>query len=174
MQHAITKLMSQHQNLPAMMRLMRKHISKHRPASRPGLRPTTPRKFLNPPLRIRRKSIRQHPQTLRRTLPMRSRSLWRSVRRPAPTCRRVLPTSGPVRWPLSTSSGGRSPAPIRCHREPTRRSRLARPSSHLRPTRTRACSPPSSGSPIRYAPIRRRLPVKRRVRPCRSGRRRLK
>ena len=74
-QHAIAKLMRQHQNLPAMMRLMRKHVSKHRPSSRPGLRPTPPRKFRNPPLRIRRKSIRQHPQTLRRTFPMRSRSL---------------------------------------------------------------------------------------------------
>ena len=75
MQHPITKLMRQHQNLPAMMRLMRKHISKHRPSSRPGSRPTPPRKFLNPPLRIRRESIRQHPQTLRCTLPMCSRSL---------------------------------------------------------------------------------------------------
>jgi hypothetical protein len=74
-QHTIAKLMRQHQNLPAMMRLMRKHISKHRPSRRPGLRPTPPRKFRNPPFRIRRKSIRQHPQTLPSALPMRSRSL---------------------------------------------------------------------------------------------------
>jgi hypothetical protein len=85
-------------------------------------------------------------------------SRWRPVRRPAPTCSRVLPTSGPGRWPLSTSSGGRSPAPTRCYREPTRRARLARPSSRLQPTRTRARSTPSSGSPICCAPTRRRLP----------------
>ena len=74
-QHAITKLMRQHQNLPAMMRLMRKHVSKHRAAGRPSLRPTPPRKFRNPPFRIRRKSIRQHPQTLPRAFPMCGRSL---------------------------------------------------------------------------------------------------
>jgi hypothetical protein len=94
----------------------------------------------------------------RRMLPMFSCSRWRPVRRPAPTCSRVLPTSGPGRWPLSTSSGGRSPAPTRCYREPTRRARLARPSSRLQPTRTRARSTPSSGSPICCAPTRRRLP----------------
>ncbi len=110
----------------------------------------------------------------RRMLPMFSCSRWRPVRRPAPTCSRVLPTSGPRRWPLSTSSRGRSPAPTRCHREPTRRARLARPGSRLQPTRTRACSPPSSGSPICCAPTRQCLPVKPRVRPCRSDRRRLK
>ena len=94
-----------------------------------------------------------------------SRSQSRPVRRSAPTFSRALPTSGPVRWPLSTSSRGLSPPPTRCHREPTRR---------LRPSRTRTCSPPSSGFPICCGPTRRRLPAKPRVRPCRSGRRRLK
>jgi hypothetical protein len=74
-QHAISKLMRQHQNLPAMMRLMRKHISKHGSTSRPNLCPTPARKFRNPPIRIRRKSIRQHPQTLPSAFPMSSRSL---------------------------------------------------------------------------------------------------
>jgi len=103
-----------------------------------------------------------------------SRSRSRPVRRSAPTFSRVLPTSGPVPRPLSASSRGLSPPPTRCHREPTRRSRLAPPSHRLRPSRTRACSPPSSGSPICCGPTRRRLPAKPRVRPCRSGRRRLK
>jgi hypothetical protein len=51
---------------------------------------------------------------------------------------------------------------------------ITAPSRRLRPNRTRACSPPSSGSPICCAPTRRRPPAKPRVRPCRSGRRRLK
>src|SRR6516225_9536268 len=103
-----------------------------------------------------------------------SRSRSRPVRRSAPTFSLVLPTSGRVRWPLSTSSRGLSPPATRSHREPTRRSRLAPPSRRLRPSRTGACSPPSNGFPICCGPTRRRLPAKPRVRPCRSGRRRLK
>src|SRR5258708_2832704 len=65
------------------------------------------------------------------------------------------------------------PRPPGAHRDRTRRSRLAPPTRRLRPSRTRACSPPSSGSPICCGPTRR-PPAKPRVRPCRSGRRRLK
>jgi len=114
------------------------------------------------------------PARCRHRPPTFSRSQSRPVRRSAPTFSRVLPTSGPVRWPLSTSSRGLSPPPTRCHREPTRRSRLAPPTRRLRPSRTRTCSPPSSEFPICCGPTRRRLPAKPRVRPCRSGRRRLK
>jgi len=112
------------------------------------------------------------PARCRHRPPTFSRSQSRPVRRSAPTFSRVLPTSGPVRWPLSTSSRGLSPPPTRCHREPTRRSRLAPPTRRLRPSRTRTCSPPSSEFPICCGPTRRRLPAKPRVRPCRSGRRR--
>jgi hypothetical protein len=101
-QHAITKLMRQHQDLPAMMRLVRKHISKHRPSSRPSPRPTPTRKFRNPPVRIRRKSIGQHPQTQRSTFPMRSHSLlhrapvWIKRRRTLQMRRRIPKPNKPA------------------------------------------------------------------------------
>jgi len=65
-------------------------------------------------------------------------------------------------------AGGMEVAPHAAHH-----SRLAR-RSRLRLSRTRGCSPPSSGSPMCCAPTRRRPPVKHRARPCRSGRCHLK
>src|SRR5581483_11248732 len=46
----IAELVRQHENLPAMMRLMRKHVGEHRPASRPDRSPTSAREFRHPPL----------------------------------------------------------------------------------------------------------------------------
>ncbi len=73
--HPIPYLVRQHQNLPSMMCLVRKHIREHRPTRRPRLRPTPARKLRNAPIRSRRKRIRQHAQTLRPAFPVRRRSL---------------------------------------------------------------------------------------------------
>ena len=87
---------------------------------------------------------RAAPSTRRRLRPTLSRCS--SVRRPAPTCSHVPPTSG-LPW--------------------TRSSQVPR-RSRLQPTRTRTCSPPSSGSRICSGPSRRCLSAKPRVLPCRS------
>ncbi len=68
--YPVPQLMRQHQNLPAMMRLVRKHVRKHRPAGRPHRSPTTPAKFRHPPLRPAGQCIPQHAQTLLCTLLM--------------------------------------------------------------------------------------------------------
>ena len=69
-QQPIPQLVRQHQNLAAMMRLVREHVSKHRPAGWPSLRPTPAREFHHTPTRRCGQSIRQHPQALRPTFPM--------------------------------------------------------------------------------------------------------
>jgi hypothetical protein len=74
-QQPIPQLVRQHQNLAAMMRLVREHVSKHRPAGRPCLRPTPAREFRHTPTRRSGQSIRQHPQALRPTFPMRRSGL---------------------------------------------------------------------------------------------------
>jgi len=51
-----------------MMRLVRKHIRKHRPASRPHRCPTPPVEFRYSPFRSASQSILEHPQTLLRAL----------------------------------------------------------------------------------------------------------
>ncbi len=65
----ISQLVRQHDDLPPMMRLMREHVRKHRPAGGPHRHPTPARKFRHsPPLRIPRQRLSQHPQTLLPTL----------------------------------------------------------------------------------------------------------
>ncbi len=56
------------------MRLMRKHICKHRPASPPHRSPTPAIELRHPPLRPAGQRLRQHPKTLRCTLLMRRSS----------------------------------------------------------------------------------------------------
>ena len=73
--NSIPELMRQHQNLSPMMRLMRKHVGEHRSASRPHRNPTPAIEFRHPPIRPSSQRIRQHPQTLCRTLLMRRSSL---------------------------------------------------------------------------------------------------
>jgi len=75
----IPQLMRQHQDLPTMVRLMRKHVSKHRPASRPHRNPTPSVELRYPPLRPTSQSIRQHAQTLLCTLLVCRRSLLQSA-----------------------------------------------------------------------------------------------
>jgi hypothetical protein len=58
-----------------MMRLVRKHVCKHRPSSRPHRSPTPPVKPRHPPLRPASQRILQHAQTLLRALSMRCGSL---------------------------------------------------------------------------------------------------
>src|SRR5580692_6147368 len=53
---AVAHLVRQHQNLSAMVRLVREHVSKHGATSRPGLRPTAAREFRHAAIRRRRQS----------------------------------------------------------------------------------------------------------------------
>src|SRR5580658_2380349 len=76
MKHAIAELVREHQNLPAMMRLVREHVSKHRCAGRPSLRPTPAREFRHATIRRGRKRVAQHAQTLHPTFFVRGRSLF--------------------------------------------------------------------------------------------------
>jgi hypothetical protein len=67
--------MRQHNNLPAMMRLMRENVRKHRPTGGPDRNPTPAREFRNPPRCPAGQGICQHPQTLRCALLVRGRRL---------------------------------------------------------------------------------------------------
>ena len=113
----IPQLMRQHQHLPPMMRLMRKHVSKHRPASRPHRSPTPPIEFRHPPIRPAGQRIVQHPQTLRRALPMcRSSLLHRAPiriqrRRTLQMRRRISNPNQPAVMQMRKESGNRPPAP---------------------------------------------------------------
>jgi hypothetical protein len=44
-EETIAELVGQHQNLTAMMRLVREHVSEHGPSGRPRSRPTAAREF---------------------------------------------------------------------------------------------------------------------------------
>src|SRR5712664_2615925 len=74
-QDAVAELVGQHQNLTAMMRLVREHVSEHGPSGGPSLRPTAAGKLCNAAIRRGRESIRQHAQALRGASPVRGSSL---------------------------------------------------------------------------------------------------
>jgi len=57
MEETIAELVSQHQNLAAMMRIVREHVSEHGPPGRPRLRPTAARELRNAAIRSGRESI---------------------------------------------------------------------------------------------------------------------
>src|SRR6202030_1147578 len=61
---AVAGLVGQHQNLAAMMRLVREHVSEHGPSGGPRSCPTAARELRNAAIRSGRESIRQHPQAL--------------------------------------------------------------------------------------------------------------
>src|SRR5260370_24765540 len=71
----VADLVGQHQNLAAMMRLVREHVSEHGPSGGPCLRPTAARELCNAAIRNGRESIRQHAQALRGASPVRGGSL---------------------------------------------------------------------------------------------------
>ena len=62
---AVAELVGQHQNLAAMMRLVREHVSEHGPSGGPHLHPTAARELGNAAIWSGRESIRQHAQALR-------------------------------------------------------------------------------------------------------------
>src|SRR5260370_21368692 len=74
-QDAVADLVRQHQNLSAMVGLVREHVSEHGPSGVPRWHPTVARELCNLSLRSARESIRQHPQALRGTFPVRGPSL---------------------------------------------------------------------------------------------------
>jgi len=112
----IPQLMRQHQNLPPMMRLMRKHISKHRPSRRPRPRPTATPEFRHAPLLSARQGIRKHPYTLHRALPVRRSGLSngasrRIQRRRTPQMRRrTLEPNQPAVMQMRKDRSNRPPA----------------------------------------------------------------
>lgn len=71
----VPQLVRQHQNLPAMMRLVGEHVREHRPSGRPNPSPTPARELCYAALGAARQSIRKHSQALRPTLLMRRRCL---------------------------------------------------------------------------------------------------
>jgi len=80
MQDAVAHLVGQHQDLAAVVRLVRKHVSEHGPSGGPRLRPAAARELRNAAIRHRREGIRNHTQALRGTLAMRgSRLLHRTA-----------------------------------------------------------------------------------------------
>jgi len=72
---AVAELVRQHQNLAAMMRFVREHVSEHGPSGGPRLRPTAARELCNAAIRSSGESIRQHAQALRGASPVRGSSL---------------------------------------------------------------------------------------------------
>lgn len=62
---AVAELVRQHQNLAAMMRLVREHVREHGPSGGPRLGPTAARELRNAAIRSGGKSVGQHAQTLR-------------------------------------------------------------------------------------------------------------
>jgi hypothetical protein len=112
----ITQLMRQHQDLPSMMRFMRKHVSERRPTRRPRPRPTATPEFHHAPLLSARQSIRKHPYTLRRALPVRRRGLSNSAprriqrRRTLQMRRRTLQPNQPAVMQVRKDRSNRPPA----------------------------------------------------------------
>src|SRR5258708_17537754 len=74
-EEAVAQLVSQHQDLTAMMRLVREHVRKHGSSGGPRLRPTAARELGNAAIRGGRDRIRQHAQALRGASPVRGGSL---------------------------------------------------------------------------------------------------
>src|SRR5260370_33472712 len=74
-QDTVADLAGQHQNLAAMVGLVREHISEHGPSGGPRWHPTVARELCNLAIRSARESIRQHPQALRGAFPVRGSSL---------------------------------------------------------------------------------------------------
>jgi len=74
-QQAVAELVREHQNLAAVMRLVREHVREHAPSGGPRLRPTAAREFFNAAIRSGRKRVRQHAQALRGAFPVRGGSL---------------------------------------------------------------------------------------------------
>src|SRR5712691_2075096 len=72
---AVAELVGQHQNLTAMMRLVREHVGEHGPSGGPRLRPTAAGELCNAAIRSGRESIRQHAQALRGASPVSGGSL---------------------------------------------------------------------------------------------------
>src|SRR5258707_1355239 len=72
---AVAELVGQHQNLTAMMRLVREHVSEHGPSGGPRWRPAVARELCNAAIRNGRESIRQHAQALRGAFSVRGSSL---------------------------------------------------------------------------------------------------
>src|SRR5438309_2107528 len=72
---AVAKLVGQHQNLTAMVGLVREHVSEHGPSGGPRWRPTVARELCNAAIRSGRESIRQHAQALGGAFLLRSSSL---------------------------------------------------------------------------------------------------
>jgi hypothetical protein len=112
----IPQLMRQHQNLPPMMRLMRKHVSEHRPSRRPRPRPTATPEFGHAPLLPARQGIRKHADTLRRALPVRSSGLSHRAprriqrRRTLQVRRRTLQPNQPAVMQMRKDRSNRPPA----------------------------------------------------------------
>src|SRR5882724_3937547 len=74
-ENAVTKLVGQHQNLTAMMGLVREHVSEHGSSGGPRWHPTVARKLYNAAIRSGRESVRQHAQALPGASPVRGGSL---------------------------------------------------------------------------------------------------
>jgi hypothetical protein len=72
---AITKLVREHQDLPAMMRFVRKHVREYSASSRPHGHPTVAREFRDTPSWISGQRVRQHAQALFRAFPVRNGGL---------------------------------------------------------------------------------------------------
>jgi len=65
MEQPAADLVRQHQNLSAVMRLMREHVREHGPSRGPRLGPIAARELCNAAIRSGGESIRQHAQALR-------------------------------------------------------------------------------------------------------------
>jgi hypothetical protein len=74
-ERAVAELVGQQQNLAAMMRLVREHVSEHGPSGGPGCRPSPARELCNAAIRSGREGIRQHAQALRSASAVRGSSL---------------------------------------------------------------------------------------------------
>src|SRR5260370_38730298 len=68
-------MVGQHQNLAAMMRLVREHVSEHGPSGGPCWHVTVATELCNAAMRSGRESVRQHAQALRGASPVRGGSL---------------------------------------------------------------------------------------------------
>ncbi len=64
-EEAAAELVGQHQNLAAMMGLVREHVGKHGASGGPRWHPTVAREFRDAAIRSGRQGIRQHAQALR-------------------------------------------------------------------------------------------------------------
>src|SRR5260370_42687949 len=75
MEDAVAELVGQHQNLAAMMSLVREHVGEHGPSGGPRWHPTVASELCNAAIRSGGESIRQHAQALRGASPVRGGSL---------------------------------------------------------------------------------------------------